>query len=114
MNSNLFLFVLSGLIVVSFTEYAFADPLDDVTATVLEFDGTSASVELAWNHDDAIASYEVGCVSCLPNFSETTNLDNALLDGITPLANGNAILYIIAYDGTDEIVSAKQIMLELY
>ena len=113
MNSKFFLFVFSGLIVVSFTGTAFAEPLDDVIVTVLEFDSTSALIDLTWNHDDTIANYEVGCVSCLPNFFEITNLDNLMLDDITPLVNGNALLYIIAYDDNDEIIAAKQIMLDL-
>jgi len=92
---------------------AHAESLDDVSATILEFDGTSASVKLTWNHDDVVHDYDVGCVSCIPNFSEKTNQDEIVLQNITSFTNHNALLYIIAYDNNSEIITAKQIIVEL-
>lgn len=92
---------------------AYAQPLDDINATVFEYDDPLASVHLTWNHDDSISSYEIGCVSCIPNFSENTSNDDIVLYGITSLENGIAVLYVIAYYDNSEMITAKQVMLEL-
>ena len=96
------------------TTAAYAQPLDDITTSVLEFEDSTASVQLTWNHDDSISNYEIGCVSCIPNFSENTIHDEIVLQNITSLENGLAVLYIIAYDNNDEVISVKQVMLKLY
>ncbi|BDQ31206.1 hypothetical protein [Nitrosopumilus zosterae] len=92
---------------------AYAQPLDDINATVLEYDDSLASVHLTWNHDDSISLYEIGCVSCIPNFSENTTYDEIVLSNITSLGNGIAILYVIAYHDDSDMITAKQVMLEL-
>ena len=92
---------------------AYAQPLDDINAIVLEYDDSLASVHLAWNHDDSISLYEIGCVSCIPNFSESTFNDEIVLYNITSLENGIAVLYIIAYHDDSDMITAKQVMLEL-
>jgi len=93
---------------------AYAQPLDDITTTVLEFEDSTASVQLTWNHDDDVSNYEIGCVSCIPNFSENTIHDEIVLQNVTSLENGLAVLYIVAYDNNDEVISVKQVMLKLY
>ena len=105
MGFSLFVFGLLGT--------AYAQPLEDLTANILDFDGTHASVYLTWNHGDGISDYEIGCVSCMPNFSEKTIHDEIIIPEITSFANGDVLLYIIAYDD-NEIITAKQIMLKLY
>lgn len=92
---------------------AYAQPLDDIDASVLESDGYLASVHLAWNHDDSISVYEVGCVSCIPNFSENTSGDEIILSDVTSLENGIIVLYIIAYHDNSEMVTVKQVLLNL-
>ena len=89
---------------------AFAQPLDEIVADVLDVDGQTASVKIIWNHDDAVSNYEVGCVSCMPNFSENISFDEIILYDVTSFPNGNALLYIIAY-AENEIISAKQVIL---
>ncbi len=108
------LLILSLAVFGLFGTVAYAQPLDDITTTVLEFEDSAASVQLTWNHDNDISNYEVGCVSCIPNFSENTIQDEIVLQNVTSLENGLAILYIIAYDDNDEVVSVKQVMLKLY
>lgn len=90
---------------------AFAQPLDEIVTNVLEVDGQTTSIKINWNHDDAMSNYEVGCVSCMPIFSENIALDEIILYDVTSFSNGDALLYIIAY-AEDEIISAKQVILD--
>ena len=105
--------IASIFLIASFDAAAYAQPLDDVTATILESENSGISVQLTWNHDDAISDYEIGCVSCIPNFSENTVNDEIVLQNVTSLENGLAIFYVIAYDSNDEILVVKQLLLEL-
>ena len=90
----------------------FALPLESVSAEIIDFDGTYATVQLAWNHNDG-SYYKAGCVSCIPNFSNSTEKDVLVLDRVTAFADGSALLYVIAYDTDDQIISAKQLVLQL-
>ena len=92
---------------------AYAEPLEDIQTSVLDYENNYATVQLTWNFDDAISNYEIGCVSCIPNFSESTTNSEIILQNITSLENGLALLYIIAYGDNDEIITAKQVTLEL-
>lgn len=92
---------------------AYAEPLEIVNSSVIEYDGNSATVQLNWNPDKTVKKYEIGCVSCIPNFSEETTFDEITLDNIKAMSNGNALLYVIAFDDNDEIITAKQVILEL-
>lgn len=113
MNSLLLLFVIAGLIIVSHSSYdAFAQPLQKVNADVIEFNGKFATIEISWN-DNGASYYEAGCVSCMPNLSDATTENMIILNDVTAFASGDALLYVIAYDDSDEIISAKQIMLQL-
>ncbi|MCV0409616.1 hypothetical protein [Nitrosopumilus sp.] len=107
------LLVVMSVAILGLFGTAYAQPLDDISATVLEYDDSLASVHLAWNHDDSISSYDIGCVSCIPNFSENTTYDEIVLSDITSLENGIAILYVIAYHDDGDMITAKQVMLEL-
>ena len=107
------LFVIASVFLIASLDTVYAQPLDEVATTVLESENSVASVQLTWTHDDAVSDYEVGCVSCIPNFSENTTADEIVLQNVTSLENGLAIFYIIAYDSNDEIIVAKQVLLEL-
>ena len=78
----------------------------------LDFDGTFATIEISWN-DNGESYYEAGCVSCMPNLSYTTTENSIILSNITPLSDGKALLYVISYDTADEIISAKQVIVQL-
>jgi len=92
---------------------AYAEPLEDIQTSVLDYENNYVTVQLTWNFDDAISNYEIGCVSCIPNFSESTTNSEIILQNITSLENGLVLLYIIAYGDNDEIITAKQVTLEL-
>ena len=108
-----FLPILLSMAVFGLIGTAYAEPLDDISTAILESEESTALVQISWNHDDLVSNYEVGCVSCIPNFSENTTQNEMILQGITSLENGTALLYVIAYDDNDEIISAKQITLNL-
>ena len=93
---------------------AFAEPLEEITTLVSNFDDASSSVTISWNHDDRAASYKVGCVSCNPNISESTTDNSIELHNVTPFPNSSsAMLYVIAYDSENEIIAAKQLIIIL-
>ncbi len=108
------LFGIPILLIMFILPLAYADLSEnDVTATILEFDGISASVQIMWNSDDA-TKYKVGCVSCMPHTFELLSEDSMIFENVTPFPNStNAMLYLISYDLQDEIVHAKQIILDL-
>ena len=107
-----FLPILLSIVAVGLIGTAYAEPLENISTKILE-SGETTSVEISWNQDEAVSSYEVGCVSCIPNFSEDTTGDKVTLNGITSLDNGTALLYVIAYDEDKEIISAEQIVINL-
>ena len=93
---------------------AYAYSLEEITITVLEYDDSTASVQLGWNDDESIKQYEIGCVSCMPNLSEFTSNDNITFNNVSPLPNtSSATMYIIAFDSDDQIIDAKQILVDL-
>ena len=108
------LFVIASIFLIASLDTVYAQPLDEVTAIMLESENSVVSVQLAWTHDDAVSDYEIGCISCIPNFSENTGADEVVLQNVTSLDNGLAIFYIIAYDSNDEILGVKQVLLELH
>ena len=113
MNFVFFLFMmLFSISILSNFDIVYAQPLQEINTTVLEFDGIFAIVEVSWN-DNSASYYEVGCVSCMPNFSDVTDENLIVLNNVTPLAGGNAMLYVIAYDDADEIISAKQVVVKI-
>jgi len=93
---------------------AYAEPIGETVAEVLEFDGYSAIVHLSWNQDKSVSQYEVGCVSCFPNISETTTENSIVLSDLTSIGERPTILlYIIAYDLEGTMINAEQIFIEL-
>ena len=93
---------------------AFAEPLKNIQTSVLNYDNNSATVKITWNHDDKATNYKIGCVSCNPNSSEFTTRDSITLHNITPISNGSiAMLYVISYDSQNDIISAKQLIVNL-
>ena len=106
--------VIFAFFVVSFTGLAHAQPLESIDATVVTYDDNQAMVEIAWNTDPNIANYEIGCVSCMPNFSNYVETESITLSNVTPLPNTHyALLYVIALDSNNEIITAKQIIIDL-
>ena len=115
MNTGLLFFTIASLIAimtVSSFETVHAQSLQEVSVDVLEFDGSFAILKISWN-DNGASYYEIGCVSCMPNLSDTTTENMIILNDVTAFVNGDALLYVIAYDNSDEIISAKQVMVKL-
>ncbi len=93
---------------------AFAEPLDNIQISVLNYDGNSATVQITWNHDDKATNYKIGCVSCKPNTAEFTTGDSITFNNVTSFPNSStAMLYMITYDSENEIIIAKQLIVDL-
>ena len=93
---------------------AYAEPLEHVQTSVLNYTNSAATVEITWNEDENVSSYQIGCVSCFPNTVESTTENNVLLNNVTAFPNGSiAVLYGLAFDFDNEIIAAKQIILNL-
>ena len=109
-----FQLILLSLFSISFTSLAFAEPLDNVNFDVLEYENNQATINLSWNSHPDVTNYEIGCVSCMPNIVYFESSDNVILTKITPFPNNsNAMLYLIAYDSQNEIITAKQLLINL-
>ena len=106
--SVLLVFVAIGV------NFAYAQSLDDVNISVLDYDNNHATIQLSWSADSTISQYEVGCVSCIPNMSQNTFDNSITLHEITPLPNSTIVmLYIIAYDSEMEIIAVKQVIVDV-
>ena len=93
---------------------AFAESLDNIRISVSNYDGNSATVKITWNHDDKATNYKIGCVSCNPNTVKFTTGDSITFNNVTPFPNGSfAMLYVITYDSQNEMISAKQLIVNL-
>ena len=105
------LVLFSGLL---FSNQAFAEPLDSVKTSVSNYNGDSATVKINWNNDSSAKNYKIGCVSCTPNIVTFTSGDGITLNNVTPFPNGSyAMLYVISYDSQNNIISAKQLIVNL-
>ncbi len=93
---------------------AFAESLDNIRILVSNYDGNSATVKITWNHDDKATNYKIGCVSCNPNTEKFTTGDSITFNNVTPFPNSStAMLYMITYDSENEIITAKQLIVDL-
>ena len=114
MNKGIFFALPVMLFTIGMMQFSYAEPFDGMTAKVLEFDGNYAQVQLTWNSDDSTSNYNVGCVSCMPNFVQNTTESNITVENVTSFPNSSiAMLYVIAYDVENELLNAKQIILNL-
>lgn len=96
------------------TNEVFAEPLDTITTSVLNYNGNSANVTIAWNPDSSTKNYKIGCVSCNPNVVEFTTGNNMTINHVTPFPNGSyALLYVISYDSQNNIITGKQLIVNL-
>jgi len=93
---------------------AFAEPLDNIQISVLNNGDNPATVQITWNHDDKATNYKIGCVSCEPNTAEFTTGDSITFNNVTPFPNSStAMLYMITYNSENEIIIAKQLIVDL-
>ncbi len=93
---------------------AYAEPLDNIQTSVLDYTDNTATVQITWNADEDVSSYQIGCVSCFPNTAESTSENSITIHNVTPFPNGAmAVLYALAYDSENNLISAKQIFINL-
>ena len=93
---------------------AYAEPLDNIQTSVLDYTDNTATVQITWNADEDVSSYQIGCVSCFPNTVESTSENSITIRNVTPFPNGSmAVLYALAYDSENNLISAKQIFINL-
>lgn len=93
---------------------AYADPLDAIETSILEYSNNTATIKITWNDDEEASSYKVGCVSCFPHIIESTSENSVVIANVTSFPNSSlALLYGLAYDLEGEILSAKQILVDL-
>ena len=93
---------------------AYAQPMENIQTQVLSYDGNAATIQLDWSHDKRVQNYEIGCVSCIPNVVEFSFDASFIMDGVTAFPNSSdAMLYLIAYDENNEIINAKQILVDI-
>ena len=93
---------------------AYAEPLENVQTTVLDFSNNTATVKITWDADETVSSYKIGCVSCFPHIIESTTENTIVIGNVTSFPNSSlAMLYGIAFDLEEEIISAKQILVDL-
>ncbi|KFM14436.1 hypothetical protein AAA799D11_01796 [Marine Group I thaumarchaeote SCGC AAA799-D11] len=114
MKSLAFLALFVLAIGVISTNQVFAEPLDTVRTSVSNYNGDSATVKITWNNDSSAKNYKVGCVSCTPNVVEFTTGNSITIHNVTPFPNGSyALLYVISYDSQNNIITAKQLIVNL-
>lgn len=111
-SSTMKYFVILPLIAVGLIGAAYAEPLEEINTEILKYSDSSVTVNVSWNNDPSVFQYEIGCVSCIPNMNEDTKENTITLHNITMLDDGRALLYILAYDDSEQIISGKQIILE--
>ena len=93
---------------------AYAEPLENIQTSVLDYTNNTATVQITWNADENASSYKIGCVSCFPNTLESTSENSIVVSNVTPFPNGSiAVLYGLAYDLENNLISAKQIFVNL-
>ena len=114
MKSLALLALLVLVVGVISTNQAFAEPLDTVRTSISSNNGDSATVKINWNNDSSAKNYKIGCVSCTPNIVNFTSSDGITFNNVTPFPNGSyAMLYVISYDSQNNIISAKQLIVNL-
>lgn len=105
------LILMTGVL---FGNQVFAESLDTVRTSVSNYNGDSASVKITWNHDNDAKNYKIGCVSCNPNIVKYTSSDSITVNNVTPFPNSSfAMMYVITYDSQNEIITAKQLIVNL-
>ena len=93
---------------------AYAEPFENIQTLVLDYSNDNATVQITWDADESVSSYQIGCVSCFPNTVDSTSEISLIVSNVTPFPNSTiAMLYGIAYDVENQIIAAKQIIVNL-
>jgi len=93
---------------------AYAEPLGNIQATVLNYSNNTATVQITWDANDDASSYTIGCVSCFPNTVKSISENSVIIGNVTSLPNSSiAMLYGLAYDLENNLLDAVQIFVNL-
>ncbi len=93
---------------------AYAEPFENIQTTVLDYTNDTATIKITWDQDENASSYQLGCVSCFPNIIKSTSENSIIISNVTPFPNGSiAMLYGLAYDFENKMITAKQIFVDL-
>ena len=93
---------------------AYAEPFENIQTLVLDYSNDNATVQITWDADESVSSYQIGCVSCFPNTVDSTSENSLIVRNVTSFPNSTiAMLYGIAYDAENQIIAAKQIIVNL-
>ena len=93
---------------------AYAEPMENIQTTVLDYTNSTATIQITWDADEEASSYKIGCVSCFPNMVETVTENSIIFGNVTSLPNTSiAMLYGLAYDLENNLLSAVQIFVNL-
>lgn len=93
---------------------AYAEPFENLETSILEISDNTATLKITWDADESASHYKIGCVSCFPHITTSTTENIVIFGNVTSFpSNSMAMLYGIAYDLEDEIISAKQILVKL-
>ena len=93
---------------------AYAEPLGNIQASVLDYSNNTATIKVTWDPDESVSSYQIGCVSCFPNIVNSTSENSIIINNVTPFPNSSiSMLYGIAYNFENQILVAKQIIVNL-
>ncbi|MDH3385117.1 MAG: hypothetical protein OEL77_03775 [Nitrosopumilus sp.] len=93
---------------------AYAEPLENVQTSVLDFTNNTATVQITWDADEETSSYKIGCVSCFPNTVKSVTENSVIIGNVTSLPNSSiAMLYGLAYDLENNLLTAVQIFVNL-
>ena len=107
------LFFLLPLVMFS-VGMAYAEPLENIQTSVLDYTNNTATVQITWDEDENISSYKIGCVSCFPNTVESISDNNIIISNITTFPNSSiAMLYGLAFDLENNLIAAVQIFVDL-
>ena len=107
------LFFLIPLLLVS-VGMAYAEPLENIQTSVLNYANSTATVQITWDVDDEASSYKIGCVSCFPNIVKSVSDNSVIIGNVTSLPNSSiAILYGLSYDVENHLLNAVQIFVNL-
>jgi len=93
---------------------AYAEPLENIQTSVLDYANNTATVQITWDADESVSSYKIGCVSCFPNTVDSVFENNVTINEVTTFPNSPmAMLYGLAYDLENNLIAAKQIFIKL-
>ena len=96
------------------TGMAYAEPFQNLETSIVEITDNTATLKITWDPDESVSYYKIGCVSCFPHITTSTTENLVVIGNVTSFPTTSmGMLYGIAYNFEEEIISAKQILVNL-